>query len=140
MRRALYLLLIFAITFTGLAQTAATTPDKTVSVTKPISEYMRQVGLLYLEQIDNFKRECGNVNLPLGDSCDSWIRILEALDDRITIAISKPDRPAGDRPFFELLKRTEAAMHKVNIHAFLLALIRRVTPELCTDFELIRND
>jgi len=88
---------------------------------KPISEYMRRVGLLYLEQIDNFKRECGNVNLPLGDSCDSWVRVLESLDDRITVTLSKPERLAGDRPFFELLKRVEDAMHKVNIHAFLLA-------------------
>jgi hypothetical protein len=91
----------------SLAQTAPTKPHATPSK-KPISEYMRQVALSYLEKVDEFKRECYQRNDTCGTAFDArWDKAFEAFEDRITITLSEPRRPAGDAPFYELLKHVK---------------------------------
>jgi hypothetical protein len=68
---------------------------------------MRRVGLLYLEQIDNFERECEGEREACSSALDRWSRSFEPLEDRITISLSEPGHPAGDKPFFELLKEAK---------------------------------
>jgi len=114
MRRALYLPLILAFTVSVFAQTATKTPDSTA---KPISEYMRRTGLSYLEQIDDFQRECDGLKDTCSAALDRWPRIFEAMEDRITITLSESKRSAGDKPFFELLKHAKDS----EMYSFLLA-------------------
>jgi hypothetical protein len=106
-RRALRMSLILAFAVTVYAQTAAKTRHAPVSTAKPISEYMRRVGLSYLEQIDDFERECKGERDACFSALDRWDRVFEALEERITISLSEPGRPAGDKPFFELLRQAK---------------------------------
>jgi len=103
--------LIITLTVSAFAQTAIKPKTLPVLTKKPISKYMREVGLLYLEQIDHFQRENVSDKPYSAQSAweDKWDRTFESLADRITIAISERGRPAGDRPFFELLKDTRTA-------------------------------
>jgi hypothetical protein len=107
MRHALCILLVPVLMVAVFAQTATKTLHKPVSTAKPISGYMRRVGLLYLEQIDNFERECKGERDACSSALDRWNRAFEALEDRITISLSELGRPAGDKPFFELLKHAK---------------------------------
>lgn len=104
MRHALYLPLIFGFTVTVFAQTATKPP---VSTAKAISGYMRRTGLSYLEQIDDFQRECDGLKDSCAAALDRWPRTFEAMEDRITITLSESQRSAGDQPFFELLKHAK---------------------------------
>jgi hypothetical protein len=77
---------------------------------------MREVGLTYLEEIENLQSECTE-NWRLGgtlearaDSCDSaldrWNKVFDALERRIDLTLRESRRPAGDVPFFKLLQDT----------------------------------
>lgn len=101
------MLLIPELMVAVFAQTATKKVHKPVPTAKSISGYMRRVGLLYLEQIDDFERECKGKRDACSSALDRWNRVFEALENRITISLSEPERPAGDRPFFELLKHAK---------------------------------
>ena len=73
----------------------------------PISNYMREVGLTYLEEVqdladmceDSTKKECSTV-------IDDWKKRMDAIERRADLALDGAHRPAGDAAFFNLLVRT----------------------------------
>ena len=74
---------------------------------QPVSQYMRKVALIYLEQIDQLSDRCTD-----HDSCKEilgsmengeWDKALNPLDDRITISLGDAPIP-GDKLFWGLLK------------------------------------
>jgi hypothetical protein len=72
---------------------------------KPVSGYMRSVGILYLETVEEL--DCGR---SVDDKCQSrWESTLNRLEDRIDIALSQSKRPSGDKPFLDLLKAARYA-------------------------------
>src|SRR5271155_1389358 len=76
---------------------------------KPISQYMRGVMILYLEDIQNFKDECKDgetCHRVLGDVNDGeWDKTLDSLEDRIKINIHEP----GDKIEQKLLENVRYA-------------------------------
>jgi hypothetical protein len=73
---------------------------------KPVSGYMRSVGILYLETVEELDCE-KSVEL---DKCLSrWESTLNRLEDRIEIALSQSKRPSGDKPFLDLLRAARYA-------------------------------
>jgi hypothetical protein len=104
--------------FTAFAQTAT---KPAVSTAKPISGYMRRTGLSYLEQIEDFQRECDGLKDTCSAALDRWPRIFEAMEDRITVTLSEPKRSAGDQPFFELLKHAKDS----RMYSFTLASLHQ---------------
>jgi hypothetical protein len=91
--------------------------DKPVKpvVKKPVvSSYMRDMGLLYLEELDNLQLRC---KVSSEDGCLSrWESNMDSLEDRITVTLSESKRPSGDQPYFELLKAARFA-RKFNVLA-----------------------
>jgi hypothetical protein len=76
---------------------------------KPISEYMRRVGLIYVERLEEDRRVC----------LDDWSTAFtcmkdepyKAVEDRVEITLSRGDHPEGDKPLFVLLKYTKDAQN-----------------------------
>jgi hypothetical protein len=98
--------------FLTVSAVSQTTPKP-----KPISNYMREVGLIYIEEVDNLENECmENGHLGSGslearaDRCDAaldrWDKLFDALERRIDLTLRESRRPAGDIPFFKLLQNT----------------------------------
>src|ERR1035437_9416011 len=75
---------------------------------KPVSHYMRETGLLYLEDVESTLEQSRKDGLE-GSTDDSLSQIhaksLDGLENRIEINVSS----SGDRQYFELLKRTRLA-------------------------------
>jgi hypothetical protein len=95
---------------------AVSASSQTTPKPKPISNYMRGVGLVYIEQIEDFDRRCGEeADDSKQDQChaalDGWDRVFQTLEDRIELTLSESSRPAGDKPYFTLLKSTNHAEH-----------------------------
>jgi len=92
-----------------LAQTTTPTrkPTKSHTASKPVSGYMRRVGLLYLETIDDFEKECGYEGRE-NHTCNSdrWDSTFSSLEDRVEISLSE-SHSAGDKPFWSLLKNAK---------------------------------
>jgi len=73
----------------------------------PISNYMRGVGLTYLEEAqeladrceDPTRKECGAV-------IDGWKKRMDAIERRAGLALDEAHRPAGDAAFLKLLVMT----------------------------------
>jgi hypothetical protein len=85
---------------------------------------MREVGLIYLEELGNLRNECleghphdkfqADTEALLRkfnedvEKCDSafgrWAKIFDALERRIDLTLRESKRPAGDIPFFKLLQ------------------------------------
>lgn len=90
-----------------------------------VSTYMRKVGLLYLRNLDDMSRECGDK-----EGCDRLLdsgggifgRTMDALEDEITIDIDEKGRPPGDEPYFELLKLARYAEYSYLQGNYLLLL------------------
>jgi hypothetical protein len=77
---------------------------------KPISHYMRSVGILYLEKIDRFEKAC--TDLDGIDTCmDRWDDTFEPINSRVQLTMDEGDRPAGDKPFWDTLQTTANAYH-----------------------------
>jgi hypothetical protein len=108
LRVVLFAQFVLMLTVFGSAQTTKSGSQSTLTE-KPISKYMREAGLLYLEQIDDFERDCARGWHECSETLDRWDRGFEPLEDRITISLSEPGRPDGDRPLFELLKRAKTS-------------------------------
>jgi hypothetical protein len=88
---------------------------------------MREVGLTYLEEIENLQSECtengrlGGTLEVRADSCDSaldrWNKVFDALERRIDLTLRESRRPAGDVPFFKLLQDTRYSL-RIAIFSF----------------------
>ncbi len=74
---------------------------------RPVSSYMRNVGLLYREQVDGLQKD-DDFDRRF-DSRDAWEKHLGSLEDRITITLSESRHPSGDEPFFKMLKNARFA-------------------------------
>jgi hypothetical protein len=71
-----------------------------------VSSYMRNVGLMYLEEV----HELPLYSNEMAESRrESWDKILDGMEDRITIQLSEGGRPSGDAPYFEMLKHARFA-------------------------------
>jgi len=73
----------------------------------PISNYMREVGLTYLEEAQNLADRCED---PTRKECsaviDGWKKRMDAIEKRADLALDEAHRPAGDAAFLNLLVRT----------------------------------
>jgi hypothetical protein len=97
-RRIASILISLTLVFSAFAKPAKPAP-------KPVSGYMRSVGLLYLETVEEL--DCGR---SVDDKCQSrWESTLNGLEDRIDITLSQSKRPSGDKPFLDLLKEARYA-------------------------------
>jgi hypothetical protein len=83
----------------GLAQAQAKPPQAEM----PVSQYMRQAALIYLEQIESFKDRCKDHDSCKEVALDEWDKMFKPLDDRIVISLGDAPIP-GDRLFWGLLK------------------------------------
>jgi hypothetical protein len=80
---------------------------------QPLSPYMRKTGILYLDQLDDFKQRCERGRV----ACETVMngemnKAMGSLEDNVTIDLDEPGRPAGDSPYFLLLKRVRQAEYK----------------------------
>lgn len=80
---------------------------------QPLSPYMRKTGILYLDRLDDFKQRCERGR----EACEAVMhgemnKAMDSLEDNITIDLDEPGRPAGDSPYFLLLKRVRQAEYK----------------------------
>jgi hypothetical protein len=76
------------------------------NVVKPISPYMQQTGILYLENVDGLTLRCGQTSTADSDCLASWESLMDGLEDRMTITLGDrhAKRPSGDIPYLDLLK------------------------------------
>jgi len=75
-----------------------------IKTAKPMSEYMQQVGLLYLETAENLEKLD-----EFGQPPDYWRKEMDGLENRIQITLNNPPRPAGDALYYELLRSARYA-------------------------------
>jgi hypothetical protein len=100
--------LVLSVTALGQHPPTKSSPD---SGTKPVSHYMREVGLLYLEDVESMLAQLRKDG-PTDDSLSRiYIRSLDGLEDRIEININS----SGDKRYLELLKRTRSAAERSAI-------------------------
>ncbi len=95
----------------GICQTQTKSRPKPEKLL-PLSAYMRKAGLLYLDQLDDFKHECDTD----ADACERILdsdgdmeRVMGRLEDRIAVDIDESGRPQGDAPYLDLLKLARGA-------------------------------
>ena len=73
----------------------------------PISNYMRGVGLTYLEEAQDLADRCED---PTRKECsaviDDWKKRMDAIERRAGLALDEAHRPAGDAAFLKLLVMT----------------------------------
>lgn len=86
----------------GLARAQQKTPQAEV----PVSPYIRQAALIYLEQIGSLKDRCTNHDSCKEVALDHWDKVFKPLDDRIVISLGDAPSP-GDKLFWGLLKGTK---------------------------------
>jgi hypothetical protein len=67
----------------------------------PISAYMRDTGLLYLESVESLTLACGQTSTADSDCLSAWQAQMDGLEDRILIHM--PNTRA-DKKYFDLLK------------------------------------
>jgi hypothetical protein len=102
MKHALYLLTLAVLTSTTFAKADYPAPN-------PVSGYMRDTGILYLETVEGLSLDCG-LKSPVDDDCMSrWKSTLNGLQDRVDITLGQSKRPSGDKPFWELFKQARYA-------------------------------
>jgi hypothetical protein len=70
---------------------------------KPVSRYMRDAGILYLETVEKLNFGC--------DCMDTWESETKSLEDRIDVALKDKaqHRSPGDAPYWDLLKSVKYA-------------------------------
>jgi hypothetical protein len=70
---------------------------------KPVSRYMRDMGILYLEAVEKLDSECHCLS--------TWEADMASLEDRVDIALNDKAqrRSAGDSPYWDLLKNVKYA-------------------------------
>jgi len=74
---------------------------------KPVSRYMRDMGILYLETVEKLTPECGQNS----DCTSRWESTMESIEDRVNIALNDKSqrRSPGDMPYWDLLKNVKYA-------------------------------
>ena len=72
----------------------------------PISSYMREVGLTYLEEVQDLADRCEDPTSKCSAVVDDWKKRMDAIERRADLALDEAHRPAGDAAFFKLLVRT----------------------------------
>ena len=101
MIRGIALVLLMA----GLTQAQQKPPQPETEM--PISQYMRKVTLIYLEQIDSFDDRCkdhDSCKEVVGATSDGdWDKIFKPLDDRVVISLGDSPTP-GDKQSWAFLK------------------------------------
>jgi hypothetical protein len=96
--------IITALFALALVSTASTT--KTPKPL-PMSNYMRDVGLIYLEVLERLPLNCGDETV-----CEyrsEWNQSMGELEDRINLKLNESQRPAGDPPYLDLLRTVKYA-------------------------------
>lgn len=78
---------------------------------KPISRYMRDAGVLYLETVAQLTLDCGKKSTADSDCMSQWESTMDGLEDRINISLNDKSRSRTTRdvPFWDLLKSTKYA-------------------------------
>ena len=83
---------------------------KTVTKPQPVSRYMRDIGILYLETVDKLTPDCGQKSTYDSDCMSRWKSTMTSIEDRVDIALSKSRRrSSGDVPYWDLLKSIKYA-------------------------------
>jgi hypothetical protein len=72
---------------------------------KPVSRYMRDMGILYLETVERLSQDCAKDR----DCMRRWETTVSGLEDRISIELSDRKRPSGDIPFWDFLRTVKYA-------------------------------
>jgi hypothetical protein len=106
MKAAAIIALLIALVGSGFGQ-----QKKPAASAKPVSGYMRDSGVLYLEAVDSLTLKCGQMALSDSDCESNWNQTLDGLEDRINITLSESKRPSGDKPFWELLRLVRYTRH-----------------------------
>ena len=90
---------------------------------KPLSPYMRKVGLLYLGTLDSARDECFQDCKRLMDIVDRrFDHDMDSLNDKITIDLDEQGRPEGDKPTFELLKQTKEVYYSFLSELYIMQI------------------
>jgi hypothetical protein len=78
---------------------------------KPVSRYMRDMGILYLETVEQLTPDCGRKSIQDSDCMDRWESATKSIEDRIDIALNDKTqrRSPGDVPYWDLLKNVKYA-------------------------------
>lgn len=79
----------------------------------PISNYMREIGLTYLEEVQDLAHRCEDPTSKCSAAIDAWKKRIDAIERRANLALEEAHRPAGDAAFFKLLvkARTEEEIY-----------------------------
>lgn len=59
---------------------------------KPVSRYMQDVGILYLETVGQLTLDCGRKSIADSDCVSQWESTMDGLEDRIKITLSDTSR------------------------------------------------
>jgi hypothetical protein len=108
--RAMKNLFAIAVIALGLIGSAFANPaGKPAS--KPVSRYMRDTGILYLETVENLTLDCGQKSSSDDDCMSRWESTMESIEDRVNIALSNKSqqRSSDDAPYWDLLKNVKYA-------------------------------
>jgi hypothetical protein len=78
---------------------------------KAVSRYMRDIGILYLETVEQLTNDCGRKSNIDSDCMSRWESTMAAIEDRVSVTLNDKSRKraAGDVPFFDLLKSAKYA-------------------------------
>jgi hypothetical protein len=99
---------IAAITLALIGSAFANSATKRAS--KPVSRYMRDTGILYLETVEQLTLDCGRKSSSDDDCMSRWESTMESIEDRVNIALSDMrQRSSGDTPYWDLLKNVKYA-------------------------------
>jgi hypothetical protein len=85
------------------------------TATKPVSRYMRDIGIIYLEEVETLNPECAENGID-GDCMRRWESKLARIEDRVDIELNDKSlrRSSGDNPYWDLLKTVKYA-HKFYV-------------------------
>jgi hypothetical protein len=78
---------------------------------KPVSRYMRDMGILYLETVEELTPDCGRKSIQDSDCMSRWESATKSIEDRIDIALNDRTQrhSPGDVPYWNLLKNVKYA-------------------------------
>jgi len=72
----------------------------------PISDYMREIGLTYLEGVHDLAHRCEDPTSKCSAVIDAWKKRMDAIERRANLVLDEAHRPAGDAVFLKLLVKT----------------------------------
>ena len=104
------LIMLLVCILSALAQDKPASLHKNANTPKilPVSQYLRQIGIMYLETITDLSKDCSE---PHSNACssalDRWDSTMQGLEDRVNITLSEGRRPAGDAKLWLLLENAK---------------------------------